>query len=501
MSKYFLMLMMAFVAMSCSKKVEVTGNFAGGSPLERIEFIEASGVATMPLVNLGVDEKGNFSGSFEAPKDGMYIMTYAGKQANVYLKGGQKFNISGQAANFPAKFTVTGDAKNNNDFLQEVQTSFQEYTTKINVGELVAKEEAAFLKSAKKIHTDLEKNIEVAGKKTSADKEAIQWKKDELNASILGLMNQYEMNHGQVTQNPSFKITKAFTEAEAELKKDNDRLLKNQPIYRNYLLGKLSPEFQKYAEANNPNGTESSSGLFSKFLDTKKEMPQLEKDYLLAFVMSNSDINPATTPENAAKIKKIIEEKIKDSNIKKDLERIQFVIAGPKIGEAAPAAKLVKQDGKDFKFADAKGKPTMVMFYASWNPYISESSIPVLREVANFYKSKMDFVFVNLDDNKDQFTKTSKALLQGIAGTNVYAEGGMNSQIAKDLGIYGFKLPSFFIVDKDGKIASKVFYNLGDPDLVTALDKVTGLKAPAAPPAAALQNYLLQPMTPTPQSK
>ena len=83
MSKYFFMLMIAFVAMSCSKKVEVTGNFAGGSPLERIEFIEASGVATLPLMNIGVDSKGSFSGSFDAPKDGMYIMTYAGKQGMI----------------------------------------------------------------------------------------------------------------------------------------------------------------------------------------------------------------------------------------------------------------------------------------------------------------------------------------------------------------------------------------------------------------------------------
>lgn len=493
MSKYFMMLMIAFVAMSCSKKVEVSGNFAGGSPLERIEFIESSGVATLPLVNLGVDAKGNFSGSFEAPKDGMYVMTYAGKQANIYLKGGQKFNISGQSQNFPAQFTVTGDAKNNNDFLQEVQKLFQEYTSKINVQELVTKDEAAFLKETEKIHAALEKNIDVAGKKTSADSDAIQWKKDELNSSILGLLNQYEMNHGQVSGKADFKVSKNFADAEAKLKKDNDRMLKNQPIYRNYLLGKLSQEFQKFAEANNKTGSETSSELFSKFLDTKKEMPQLEKDYLLAFVMSNSDINPSTSSENMVKINKIINEKIKDAGIKKDLERIQFVIAGPKIGEAAPTAKLVKEDGKDFKWADNKGKPTMVMFYASWNPYIAESTIPVLREVANFYKSKMDFLFVNLDDTKDQFTKTHKAMMQGIAGTNVYAEGGMNSQIAKDLGLYGFKIPSLFIVDKDGKVASKVFYNLGDPELVETLDKITGLKAPTAAPEVSLQNDLMAP--------
>ncbi len=492
MSKYFLMLLVAFVAMSCSKKVEVSGNFAGGSPLERIEFIEASGVATLPLVNMGVDSKGSFSGSFDAPKNGMYIMTYAGKQGMVYLKAGQKFNISGQADAFPAKFTVTGDAKKNNDFIQEALTQIQTYASQINVGELVTKDEATFLKEVEKVRGELEKRIDDAAKKTSPDSEAIQWKKDEMNASILGLLNQYEMNHGQSSGKVDFKVSKNFKDAEEKLKKDNDRMLKNQPIYRNYLLGKLSQEFQTYAEANNKTGMETSSVLFSNFLDTKKDMPQLAKDYLLAFVMSNSDINPSTTPENAIKINKIIEEKIKDAEIKKDLQRIQFVLSGPKMGEVISGAKLVKEDGSAFKLTDNKAKPALVMFYASWNPYISEATLPVLKEVNKFYQSKLDFIYVNLDDTKDQFSKTSKALLQGMSGTNAYGEGGMNSQIAKDLGIYGFKLPSFIVIDKEGKVASKFFYNLGDPELVTILDKMTGLKAPSAPEAK-LQNDLLAP--------
>lgn len=501
MSKYFLMLLVAFVAMSCSKKVEVSGNLAGGSPLERIEFIEASGVATLPLINMGLDSKGSFSGSFDAPKDGMYIMTYGGKQGMVYLKAGQKFNISGQAAAFPEKFTVTGDAKKNNDFIQEALTEIQKYAAQINVGEMVAKDEATFLKEIEKIRGELEKRIDDAAKKTSPDSEAVQWKKDEMNASILGLMNQYEMNHGQASGKADFKVTKNFTDAEAKLKKDNDRMLKNQPIYRNYLLGKLSQEFQTYAEANNKTGEETSSVLFSNFLDTKKEMRQLAKDYLLAFVMSSSDINPSTTPENSAKISKLIQDKIKDAEIKKDLERIQFVLSGPKMGEVISSAKLVKEDGSAFKLTDNKAKPAMVMFYASWNPYISEAALPVLKEVTKFYQSKMDFIYVNLDDTKDQFSKTSKAMLQGMPGTNVYGEGGMNSQIAKDLGIYGFKLPSFIIIDKEGKVASKFFYNLGDPELVAILDKLTGLKAPSAPEAT-LQNDLVAPqLEEIPQTK
>ncbi len=497
----FAMVLMAFAVMSCSKKVEVTGNFAGGSPLERIEFVEASGVATLPLVNMGVDSKGSFSGSFEAPKDGMYVMSYAGKTAMIYLKGGQDLNISGQASNFPNQFTVTGDAKNNNDFLLEVQKFIQSYASKINVGELVSKEEANFLKDVEKIRLDIENNIDVSGKKTSADKDVIQWKKDELNASILQLMNQYEVNHPQATQNPNFKASKNFKDAMAKLDKESERMLRNQPIYRNYLLGSLSPEFQKFVSTHKKSDTELSSEMFAQFLDTKKDMSQLTKDYLLAFVLTSGDIAPGMTPEISNKISKIISEKIKDSQIKKDLERIQFVISGPKIGEAVPKAKLIKADGSAYELSDVKGKPTLVMFYSSWNPYITEATIPVLKEVVNFYKTKVDFTYVNLDDTKEQFTKTSGAMLKGITGNNVYGEGGMNSEVAKEFGLYGFKLPSFVVLDKDGKIASQFFGSLGDPGLITVLDKLSGLKAPTVQPEVQLQNDLLADPSQMPQEE
>ena len=50
--------------------------------------------------------------------------------------------------------------------------------------------------------------------------------------------------------------------------------------------------------------------------------------------------------------------------------------------------------------------------------------------------------------------------------------------MAKQYHIYGFKLPSFVVLDKDGKIASQAFLNIAEPKLIDILNKQTGLNSP-----------------------
>lgn len=486
--KYLLLFVIAIFAVSCSKKVEVTGKIAGSSPLERIDFAEASGVATLPLTNIGIDKDGNFSGSFEAPKNGMYVINYAGKQNLIFIKGGQKINISGNASTFPNEYVVTGDGKADNDFFQACQKFLMSYGQGLNLQELASGDEAKYVKAMQKIEADINKNIEENVKKFNPGKEVVEWKKTDAKVAILNLMVNYEMAKKQTSGNPSFKLGKVFTDYESKLQENKDEMIKMSPFYRQYLLTKMSSDFQTFAQAKAQGKTDiTTSELFNDFLKGKKEISQTEKDYLLAYVMAQSDMHPQTPAATTDKIKKIIEEDIKDSTIKADLKKMQFAINGFKVGDDAPEASLIKQDGSSYKLSENKGKPYMMVFYASWNPYIAEGTVPVLKEVVNFYKSKMNFVFVNVDDTKDQFIKTSNALLKGIQGTNVYGDGGLDSDVAKKYGVYGFKLPSFVIVDKNGKIASRSFNNLGDQELITVLEKQTGLKAPQVSPQAQLQ--------------
>lgn len=509
MKHYFLLLVLALFATSCSKKVDFKGTVKGGSPLERVEFVEASGVATLPLTNVGIDKDGNFSGSFDAPKDGLYVITYAGKENILYLKQGQDLQISGNAETFPTEFKVEGDAKNNNDFLQAVQKFMMNYTKNLDLQTKMNEDEKAFLADVKKIEADLMKNVDENGTKFKADKDAIEWKKNDIRTGILSIFPQFEAYKKQTSGNPSYKSSKALTDYVASLEKDKEMLVKEHPAYRNYLLSTMSEDFTKFAQSKPQTGTPPvTSELFAEYLKKRTELSQITKDYLLAYIIAQADLQPTATKETQEKVSKIIDEDIKDETIKKDLKTIQFAIGGLKIGESLPEANLMTADGKSFKTSDFKGKPTLLMFYASWTPYIKDSTIPILNQVIGFYKKDMNFAFINFDDNKEQFMKTSSSLMKGIPGTNYYADGGLNSDFAKKFGIYGFKLqPSFVIVGKDGKVASRLFFNLGDPELVTALDKATGLTAPAVQePAIKLQNDINAPKpapveTPVPAAK
>ena len=179
---------------------------------------------------------------------------------------------------------------------------------------------------------------------------------------------------------------------------------------------------------------------------------------------------------------KLLNDNIKDSEVKAGLEKVEKAVYGLKVGTAAPSVDFIDVSGKKVPSSSFNGKPTLIMFYASWNPYIAESVVPMLKEVTNAYKSKVNFVFIDVDDNAAQFKKTAVAMLSGTEGQKLYAKGGLKSEMAQKYALYGFKLPSFVILDKDGKIASKSFMSMMEPDFKTALDKVSGITGPVITP-------------------
>lgn len=501
MKKFLLFVIVSLMVVSCSKKKEVyiTGKITGGSPLERIEFIEASGAATLPIANIGVSGNGSFSDTLEIPKSGMYAFSYGGKMNFIYLKAGEKVNISANANTFPQQFTVTGDAKKNNDFLKAAQEEENKAFSKLTQ-EVVKEDDAKFTGTLEKLRTDLDKKLEEKAKSYDADSEVLKWKKNELDITLLMIAFQYQQLHGQMANIPNYKPSKIFEDFKKKLSEKGDELVKDMPTYRNYLINTMSEDFQKYnAKNTNPNLTTTES--FINYLKTRKDISQSTKDYLIAFVATQLDLRPQN--DKSKQLMKALDANITNSEIKEQLHVVEKAMYGLPVGAEAPKVDFVDASGKKVSSSSFNGKPTLYMFYASWNPYIAEGLMPLVKQLNGYYKGKVNYVFVDMDDNMDQFKKTSSALLANLEGSKVYAKKGLNSDVAKQFGIYGFKLPSFLVVDKDGKIASKVTGNITDTELKNTLDKLSGITAPAIVPPAAPQPIpvpMPQPQ-PAPQSQ
>lgn len=491
MKKYFLLFLFSILLLSCSKggKVTITGKVTNGSPLERIELIEASGVATLPITNFGVDAKGNFSQNIEIPKDGIYVLTYGGRNSFLYLKGGDKVDLQIEGLVFPTDMKINGDAKGNTEYIMESQEFINQYLSKLDQS-VLTKNEPEFLKELEKYKSDISKKLDEIAKTKKPDSDVEKFNKRELDVTMLMISSQYENMHGQAINNPNFKASAKFAEYQKSL--ENEDYVEDMPTYRRYLISKLSAGLQKFFETQKNAPETSNTQMFSKFLDTQKQFSDRTKDFLIAAVASQYDLQNPNNPK-IAEIFKFVETKIKSQDIKAELKKLEETIYGLKVGTDFSSTELIKQDGKKSSLSELKGRPTALVFYASWNPYLNESAVPVLKEMVKFYGAKMNFAFVNLDDTKDQFMKTSKAVFNGVKGTNFYGEGGLNSEIAKQFAIYGFKMPSFVILDKDGKIMSKNFLNIADPELVDALNKATGLQAPTVAPTPQMMPPMQQP--------
>lgn len=474
MKKYLLLVAFALFAISCSKKeVIISGKINNAQPLSRMELIDFSSVSTLPIANIGIDEKGNFSDTLRVEKDGVYVLVYEGRVNFLYLEKGKDIQITGNGSNFPEDLKVTGEGQANNQFLVESQRFINSYLSKLDVT-VLAKNETEFIKEMEKMSKEMNQKIDEIAKNTKADSKVVGWKKDDLLVNLLMISNQYEKMHGQMTQNPDFKVSQKYRETQKKLEKNT--LLKEYPSYRQYLLSKLEADFRNFATPYLNNEKTTQTEVFAKFLETRKELSQDEKDYLLAFVASSYDIQPGN--QKLDEVMKIVNENIKNEGVKKELERVYSAINGLKIGTQAPDAELITLDGKTKKISDLKGKPTLLIFYSSWARGMGMIA-PSLKEITDFYQSKLNIAYINMDDNMKQFQKTAKSLFDGFVGTQFYAKNGLKSDIAQKYHIYGFKLPSALILDKEGKIASPSIQDfMLSADFIQILNRQTGLNAP-----------------------
>lgn len=132
--------------------------------------------------------------------------------------------------------------------------------------------------------------------------------------------------------------------------------------------------------------------------------------------------------------------------------------ADPTVGNSAPAISATQLDGASFSLQAHRGKPVVLVFWASWcGPCKRE--IPELTELVAHYGDRVTFISVNAGE-----TTPTAARVAAEWGIRWPVIMDPTSQIQADYRVEA--LPTVVIVDADGVIR---FRGLGIPDSPTTL--------------------------------
>jgi cytochrome c biogenesis protein CcmG, thiol:disulfide interchange protein DsbE len=144
-------------------------------------------------------------------------------------------------------------------------------------------------------------------------------------------------------------------------------------------------------------------------------------------------------------------------------------VQGPlEIGQEAPlfSAPLLEGDG-EFALADARGKPAVLNFWASWcGPCKDEA--PMLKRAERIYGEQVEIIGVNTRDaNSDALAFVEDEEIGEL--THIVDEG---ERLYEDYGLTG--QPETFFLDTDGTVVQHVAGPLSEDTLFSYLDALVG---------------------------
>ena len=230
---------------------------------------------------------------------------------------------------------------------------------------------------------------------------------------------------------------------------DNANEYETDEAYRDLVQGKY---YSQLSDASDPAQVENFIKLVSALksenirADFAKELATLilpgntKNKEVLDFVLSN----------------------VKDEKVKQEAQATYDKITKLAVGVPSPVfTNYENANGGTSSLSDFKGKLVYVDVWATWcRPCLAE--IPALKVLHDKLKGKnIEFVSISIDEDKEAWRKAVKE--RELKGVQLIADKAFESQFIQDYGIS--QIPTFLIIDKDGKIVSPNAPRPSDPDI------------------------------------
>lgn len=441
-----------------SSSVQISGKIFAGAMKEAnltivydyISFQEES----VPLV---VDAEGKYHFSTELQDPVLAYLRCGDKSIEMYLFPGDKINIDFDVNNFPNSVRMEGkSAALNTYLLEEAKVFAPQFEMLVRKSETSNGEDFMdFTKSLHKKRKQFSDKYKKKNKLTSMDMAFIS---SNLDYSYATMMFNYEDIQQYVQRKDEVVLPKNFY-----------AFLKDMPISVEGVLPNIHyVDFvNQFLEHQKKQGD-------NQFLTKAELAKQFFKGEVLAFVQAKElatkcQLGKAHIYGNAIQEFIVSNEHEQYNNVLRAIYNENKPI---QTGSTAPDFALTDIDGNTVQLSDLKGKVVCIDFWATWcRPCIK--SMTYSQRMINQYKGKdVVFLYVSMDENTSTWETYVKG--QGLQGKHLNASSGKGylSNIAK---LYKVKqLPTYVIIDKDGKVA---FNKKGSPGNTVLGNLIDGLLA------------------------
>ena len=422
-----------------SGKVSVTEN-------EKIQLVHNNEV----IKDIAIASDGTFRDTIRAITDNHAYYLFENPQLLVPLyldKGTQiEFTLNQDLS----KVTLSGTQTGQTQYLIERELFVNKNIFRSD-GALFKQEPQAFKESLKKFFAELETKLKGYNLDEDFVKRQQKWIQYKYIVALTDYPNSYE--YFLKKQPP---LPQDFFAERDQIDFDNAKEYETDEAYRDLVQGKY---YSQLSDASDPAQVENFIKLVSALksenirADFAKELATLiipgntKNKEVLDFVLSN----------------------VKDEKVKQEAQATYDKITKLAVGVPSPVfTNYENANGGTNSLSDFKGKLVYVDVWATWcRPCLAE--IPALKALHDKLKGKnIEFVSISIDEDKEAWHKAVKE--RELKGVQLIADKAFESQFIQDYGIS--QIPTFLIIDKDGKIVSPNAPRPSDPQLAEVLEKL-----------------------------
>ena len=392
------------------------------------------------VYNISVSPNHTFTVDFNLTAPAVARLVYGDDQMEIYVEPGDQLHANFDGANFKQSMEFAGQGSVHNNYLVKATLQFELLGNQIQQKMRVASPEdfSDFLNHCRNNkHQFLEAYSTTdfsTGFKAYALADIDYW----YAYQRFNFPWEYEMR----ANNKGKYLPKSYYKFLNDLEVCNDRALPNQHYV--YFLDQFF-NYQKEQEEN--------AGLTNMQL-AKKYLFGDPLNFYKAKLLSMACLR-GKAKESGPVIKQFIAEN--PNEIYNDVLRFVYNDAkGLLKGESAPEFLLIDRTGKEVALADLRGKIIFLDFWATWCQPCVQSLKNSKQWKKEFEDKAVEFVYISLDEDKTAWTNF--VTRHGIKGTHLSVRkgSGYQSEIAKRYKVK--RLPTYFIIDKNGKI----YFNSSD---------------------------------------